>query len=222
MKLVYFNGRGFAETSRIILAVAKVDYEDYRYPIEIIDWKSHDIIKKEFDEDKANKKMLKSLNKVPYLELDGTIICQSKSIERFLAKKFGLMGSTDIEEAHIDSICETIRDIKDEYKHFKKTREKDIDYLGSSQISIKDWFKDTLCSKLSLLENILEENGYSVGDKLSLADIIIFTFITQFFDDKEESLKASQSCSKINNIINNVSGIVEIQSWIEKRPQTAF
>ena len=30
MKLVYFNGRGLAETSRMILALGKQDYEDYR------------------------------------------------------------------------------------------------------------------------------------------------------------------------------------------------
>jgi hypothetical protein len=32
MKLTYFNGRGLAETSRLIFAAAGVDFEDNRYP----------------------------------------------------------------------------------------------------------------------------------------------------------------------------------------------
>ena len=33
LKLNYFNGRGMAETSRLILAAAGADYEDFRYPL---------------------------------------------------------------------------------------------------------------------------------------------------------------------------------------------
>ena len=40
MKLVYFNGRGMAETSRLLFAAGGVEYEDFRYPLEIIDMKS--------------------------------------------------------------------------------------------------------------------------------------------------------------------------------------
>ena len=35
MKLVYFNGRGLAEISRILLAIGEEDYEDFRYPLKI-------------------------------------------------------------------------------------------------------------------------------------------------------------------------------------------
>ena len=33
MKLCYFNGRGLAETARIILAIKGEEYEDFRYRI---------------------------------------------------------------------------------------------------------------------------------------------------------------------------------------------
>ena len=105
MKLVYFNGRGLAETSRLILALNKIKYKDVRYPIEIKDWSNHVIIKDEFEEDKKNNKFLNSLNKLPYLQLsDGKIIGQSKSIERYLAKRYDMMGDTFEEEALIDGI----------------------------------------------------------------------------------------------------------------------
>ena len=37
MKLTYFNGRGLAETSRVLLAIGGEKYEDFRYPITVLD-----------------------------------------------------------------------------------------------------------------------------------------------------------------------------------------
>ena len=37
MKLTYFNGRGLAETSRVLLAISGQPYEDFRYPLNVID-----------------------------------------------------------------------------------------------------------------------------------------------------------------------------------------
>ena len=80
MKLVYFNARGLAETSRMLLSINDTNYTDFRYPLEIIDWTTHNIQKDEFDADKELGTFTKSLNKLPYLEVDGEIIPQSKTI----------------------------------------------------------------------------------------------------------------------------------------------
>ena len=116
MKLVYFNVRGLAETSRMILALGEQKYEDFRYPLDVVDMTTHQMVKEEFDKDKADGKLVSSLNKVPYLEVDNQIIPQSKAIERFLASRFNMMGESDIERARIDSICECVRDFKDMYQ----------------------------------------------------------------------------------------------------------
>lgn len=47
-------------------------------------------------------------------------IGQSKTIERFVARKFGLFGSTDIESAYIDMCMEHVRDIKLKYTDIRK------------------------------------------------------------------------------------------------------
>lgn len=64
-----------------------------------------------------------NLNRAPVLVTsDGQTIGQSKAIERYLAKQFGLMGNTLEEEAMIDCIAEHCRDVKDaaRYKGFSK------------------------------------------------------------------------------------------------------
>lgn len=52
---------------------------------------------------------------VPVLEVDGHAISQSRAIERFLAKRFNLLGSNDIEAADIDSVSEEIADVQKAY-----------------------------------------------------------------------------------------------------------
>ena len=214
MKLVYFNGRGLAEISRILLAIGGEEYEDFRYPLKIIDWSKHQMEKAEFDKDKADGKLTGSLNKLPYLEVDGTIIPQSKSIERYLARRFSMMGENELEALRIDSICECIRDFKDAYQSVRKADNKEQ--------AMNEWFTKTLVEKLGLLENIVDGEGYSVGKKLSLSDVVMFAFITQFFDNKEASMNATLASPKIRSVIENVSTVPQLVSWIEKRPKTDF
>jgi prostaglandin-H2 D-isomerase / glutathione transferase len=217
MKLVYFNGRGLAETSRLLLELNKVDYEDFRYPLKVIDWKTHNMEKVEFTKDKESGKLLHSLNKLPFLEVNGKVIPQSKAIERYIASKYNMMGDNLEEAGRIDSICECVRDFKDEYQKVRKLPDEEKE-LGMDQ-----WFSKTLVEKMILLDNLLghEDEKYAVGTKISLADIVLFSFITQFFDKKELALSSTDNL-KVKNIINNVNTLDEIKNWINKRPDTAF
>ena len=214
-KLSYFNGRGLAEVSRIIFAIVDQDYEDYRYPLEVVDMSKFEFKREEFDKDKADGKLVKSLNKVPFLQVNDTILCQSKSIERFLGEKFELMGSSSIEKALVDSFCECIRDFKDLYQGVRKAENKEE--------ALNKWFTETLKEKMELFENLLGNTlGYSVGEKLTLSDIVIYCFIKEFFDDKEGSLKSCENCPKILAVVKNVSDNPNLIKWLEKRPTTIF
>ena len=216
MKLVYFNGRGLAETSRLLLAITGIKYEDFRYPLKVIDWATHDMVREEFLEDKENNKLLGSLNKLPFLVVDGTVIPQSKAIERFLAKKYNMFGTTEVETARIDGLCEYVRDFKDAYQSVRKLP------TDQKEEGMKKWFSETLPEKLTLLDNLLckEHELYAVGLKLSLADVVLFSFVTQFFDNKDGALNACQS--KLKKIVENVGSNKEIQDWVKNRPETPF
>ena len=214
MKLTYFNVRGLAETSRILLAIMEQDYEDFRYPLNIIDLASFNMEKLEFDAAKKEGKLLNSLNKVPFLEVDGTVIPQSKAIERYIASQGNMMGNSSLEYARIDSICECIRDFKDAYQRVRKSENKEEE--------MTKWFTETLPERLGLLEHIVgrENTSFSVGNRLSLADVVIFVFITQFFDDKIRAMDATNNTTNIRNIVNTVASNENLINWLNNRPET--
>jgi glutathione S-transferase len=124
MKLSYFDARGVAETTRYVLAVSKTPYEDFRYPITFRtpgDFST--IVRTEFNAALAAGKLDANLGRLPHLEVDGQLIGQSKTIERFVAKRVGMMGATPVEEAQIDCMCEHIKDCKGMYMKAKTSDE---------------------------------------------------------------------------------------------------
>ena len=215
MKLSYFNVRGLAETSRLLLAIGGEDYTDFRYPLDVVDISVFNFKKDEFDADKADGKLVKSLNKVPFLEVDGEVISQSKAIERFLAKRFGLFGSSDVEVAQIDSICEYVVDFKREYQ---KVRALEGD---AREEGMKVWFGETLVERLQALDVIVGET-YSVGGKVSLADVVLYNFLTGFFDNVEGATAATATAPHIQSVVAKVAELDSVKQWLEKRPATNF
>ena len=88
-KLLYFDGKGLAETSRMLFKIANVDFEDFRYPLEIIDLATFNMVRDEFDKDKKEGKLSLSMNKLPALEIVKsnivTTLFQSRAIERLFS-----------------------------------------------------------------------------------------------------------------------------------------
>ena len=215
MKLVYFNARGLAETSRFLLAIAGETYTDQRYPIEIIDWATLNIKKDEFDADKQLGVFEKSLNKLPYLEVDGEVISQSKTIERYLARRFNMMGQNEIQAAQIDAITEYVRDFKTEYQ---KTRA----LTGEErEAGMTKWFTETLPAHLQNLDKIVSTT-YSVGSSVSLADVTLYTFLTQFFDNVEGARTALNTTTNLKTVVENVESLEKVEGWLKARPTTGF
>jgi glutathione S-transferase len=222
MKLTYFNGRGLAETSRVLFAIAGESYEDFRYPLTVLDWSIFKMIRDEFDNDKKEGKLWRSMDKLPFLEVDGEVIFQSKTIERYLANKFQLMGSSPLEAAFIDTICETIRDFKDAYHKAHNAP------AETKETEITKYFAETLPPLLLALNNIIKakQEGpndiFAVGNKISLADVVIFLFLTDFFDDKVSILRAYENCENLKTVVHNVGNLDSVKEWLFKRPQTPF
>eukprot|EP00088_Acartia_fossae_P027588 TRINITY_DN2832_c0_g1_i1.p1 TRINITY_DN2832_c0_g1~~TRINITY_DN2832_c0_g1_i1.p1 ORF type:complete len:213 (-),score=66.08 TRINITY_DN2832_c0_g1_i1:194-805(-) len=94
-KITYFDLPGRAEISRLILVQAGVDFDDER------------VTREAFAGMKANL----PYGQLPMLEVDGHTICQSITMARFLANKYGLAGNTAMEKAYADEAVDALGDI---------------------------------------------------------------------------------------------------------------
>lgn len=209
-KLQYFNGRGAAEIIRYLFAASGQSYEDYRYNFSFPNFE-----KPEFDADSAAGEFRANMDRLPILTYNGSKLGQSKTIERFLAKKFGLFGADEIEAAQIDAITEHVRDIKQKYNDAKAKKS------GDEQNAAKAAFvSDELPKWLDKLQNSVGTNGFAVGSKLSLADLTLFHLLRDYFDDKDAVNALVADRSTLLTIVRHAEE--PLKHWLETRPVTPF
>lgn len=220
-ELKYFGARGAAETTRIIFALADEEYTDTRYEIT-----PGTMIAPDFVKAKESKELDMNLARAPLLLTDdGAMIGQSKAIERYLAKKFGLMGSSDIEAAQIDCAAEHCLDVQTAQRNKGFSffnREKSEEEKAAAR---KEWFETDMPTILGKIENSIvltsEEIGYAVGNSNSYADVTIFSLLKDC-SDSEDAMKAAEKCDNLLAIANRIASDEKVIKWIENRPKTNF
>ncbi|CAF2074680.1 unnamed protein product [Rotaria magnacalcarata] len=207
-RLIYFTIRGFGETSRMLFKAAGQKFEDSRYALKFIDGK---FLHPEFN---ANKSKY-IYEKVPVLEIDGGkyTIAQSKAIERFLARRFNMLGNNDIEAALIDAAGEQITDTKQAYNKSK----------AAGADNVKTFFEEDLRKTFLAFEKQAskDQSGYWIGSRLSLFDIQLYNLI-HFFDDQQSVQKSLEGCSALKSIHDKVEQTPAIKKWLAERPQTTM
>ncbi|CAF0861913.1 unnamed protein product [Adineta steineri] len=201
-KLTYFNGRGRAEVSRLIFAVAGEKFEDVRY--EMDQWPAH--------------KAEMPLGQIPVLEVDGVKLPQSAAIARFLAKQFHLAGKDNFEQAKVDAVVDTI---DDSFKGFVPTRfEKDE---AKKEELTKKYFGEELPKHLQNLETLgkLYGNGghFFVGNQLTWADLLFYTFAQAWIGVEADCLNNFSWLKKNRAEVEKQPKIAE---YLKNRPQTQF
>jgi len=196
-RLFYFNSRGLAEVSRILFAAAGVAYTDDRVKSssESKDWE--------------NRRSTTMFGKIPELYVDGKVIPQSKAIERFLARRFGFMGSNDIEAAQIEGFGEYLRDLAMDFYKVRAEEEKKNAFLAKEAHD-----------HLTHLEKHIGDNGHIVGDKLSLADVQLY--YTLNFLDNEDKHKLTSKYPKVHKVVEGVKNNEKVANWLKTRPVTAY
>lgn len=199
-KLTYFSARGLGEPIRYMLSYGGQQFQDIRLTIE------------EFP--KVKKSM--PFGKVPILEEDGKLAHQSIAICRYLAKKFGIAGSDDWEALQIDSVTDTIVDLRIaivNYAFYTEESEKEKER--------EKLMNETIPVYLTRLDKIAEENkGYFVNGKLTYADIV-FGAIVDFLS---ECMKTNllEGYEHLQTVEHKVTTLANIQSWINRRPSTEY
>jgi glutathione S-transferase len=161
VKIVYFDARGLAEASRLILQYAKVDFEDFRVKHE--DWP-------------ALKPKTKT-GKIPYLEFDGHLIVESYAMHRFLARKYGLAGKDEYEQAVVDGIADVSKDF---YSAVAPWMYAVMGFRPGKPDELKqEYLYDNLKEYLPVFSTFLKESksGFLVSSGLTWADFVFSELI---------------------------------------------
>ncbi|XP_005093139.2 probable glutathione S-transferase 7 [Aplysia californica] len=198
LKLNYFNVKGRAELSRLVLAAAGKEYEDLRFSRE--EW--------------PNYKKATPFGQTPTLEVDGKLIAQSTAIAAFLAREFGFHGKTNMESLEIDQWLNLKQDF------FSEIRKAVVEKDAEKQAEIWKIFKETVSPRyLQYYEDGLKQNGtgYLVGDRLTLADLVVFDIVTGIVEGKICGL---ENFPLVKALVDKVGAVERIKSWIETRPVT--
>lgn len=200
-KLIYFNGKGRAETARFMFAVAKQQYEDYRVSGE--EWPE------------VKKTLL--FGQVPVLEVDGEQLTQSCAINRYLAKKLNLYGDNDMEAAKIDQVCEALVDLGLDLREcLHEEDEERKKMLHEKLLTTK------APRHFAGLVKLLDANGpdgFFVGKKVSLADLDAASY---FLDMVTRVPKLELTEPKLVAHLERMKAIPALAEWLKKRPESPF
>ena len=208
-KLTYFNTRALAETSRYLFALAHQEYEDSRLPSTppgTTNRPAFDAIAESLP-----------FGQLPVLQVggdSGTVIAQSKAIERFLARRFGFMGSSDVESALVESIGEAIVDCRNAYRKVQDSPSDKPAYWSGA-------FHNTMryINRLANQHSKSADRNTLIGSGITLADAQLFHFLS-IFDDQASVGKVVDQFPVVKASRANFGSQPEIQQWIAKRPNT--
>eukprot|EP00105_Crassostrea_gigas_P003839 XP_011416828.1 PREDICTED: S-crystallin SL11 [Crassostrea gigas] len=195
-KLMYFEAKGRAEVIRLSFAAAGQSFEDKRYSIE--EW--------------YKVKPAIPQHQLPCLQVDGRFIPQSGAIMRYIAREFGFYGDNNNENTRVDVILgasdDFLKNVMSWYYKKDETKKEEIK---------KDLEETKLPQFFSLLESILKENdggdGYFVGKKISLADILIYDIT----DQTSSIAKLPAFPPKLAGLIDRVKNNSKIKEYLAKR-----
>ena len=218
MRLRYFNCRGLAETTRYLLAIHNVGYVDDRFPFTFGTPGDFSTVKRpEFDAAQQAGAFDAGMGKVPLLEVGEDAVPQSKAIERYVARMLGMVGTTELEAAQIDSVTEHVRDIKQAYQPHRKCNAEDPEGAQAT------WFNETLPEYSQKLEAALPPCVRQIDPSHpNHAHVVLYVLYNGFFDNVHGARNAIVSCPALQNIVAVVGEHPGVQAWENKRPQTDF
>ena len=204
-KLIYFKARGRGEVCRFLFAQAGVDYEDKRLQYVVGG----------MSEEWAELKPTTPTGLLPVLEVDGKQLPGSGPIMRFLAERFGLAGSNDIEAAEIDGVHDVLMDFMTHFVRLYEAREAD---KKEGQI-MKDIQETAIPRYWGVIEKRLQSNtsDWVYGVKPTYADFAIYCALEFVVKQFPDFLEKHPATAKLKAAVEALPRIAE---WLKRRPET--
>lgn len=159
LKLSYFDmnaGRG--ESCRLALAIGKVPFEDERIPFAA--W--------------PEMKDSTPFGQLPVLEVDGEVISQTNTINRYVGKLAGLYPDDPLEAARCDEVMDALEDIGSKVSVTFRMSDEDEKRRTREELA-----EGPIPQYLKRLGEMLEARGgeYFAGGRLTVADLRAFLWV---------------------------------------------
>ena len=186
-KLHYTRSRGRAETTRWMLAVNQIPFENI-----LID------TPEKLAALRATGKL--PFDQMPLLEIDGQNLSQSSAMIRYLARRGGFYGDTDTDALWCDLIAGAVTD-------FSETGLKAM-FQPTDEIAINEqqatFDKFAPCFEARLGEN---GTGFCAGNRLSFADVILAEALSSYLEWIPDILESTPLLKSLNEIVLSQPGI---------------
>ena len=217
--LRYFKISGVAETIRHVMALGGIEWTESGWPIDFSKFTgpaSVPVAAPLFAASRSAGELAVNMDRAPVIVVDGKFeLGQSKTIERYLARRLGLLGKDEVEAAQIDAITEHCRDIKDKYQKAKVDKEEKAKF-----------FAETMPDFMQKMDKAIGMGATGttgpplIGKTLSLADVTLFVFIKDFFDDKELAANSVAKCPRLLASLKATGEHPNIVNYRTKRDAT--
>ncbi|MES1908046.1 MAG: hypothetical protein MHM6MM_001055 [Cercozoa sp. M6MM] len=205
LTLTYFNGKGRAELSRLILAVGGVEYVDQRLGVDGVPaWPA--------------QKEEQPFGQLPVLTFeDGTKIGQSVAIALYLAQKspLNLLGDSLEEQARTTSVFLQVNEAFETFGNFWFSTPE----AERAEKALAEVTEGATSKALAALKKYLDtvETDFVFGDSITLADLAIFNLRDQLAKFPDEVFPA-----KVVAIAAKVKQNEKLAAYLEQRPVTPW
>lgn len=242
------------EVSRILLAIGGKfpgqGYTDVRTTIDSLDTYGEDV-EKVVAWDSIKDQLDMNLGRPPVVDCEHGSIGQSAAVQFYSASELGLMGSNTYEAAKIIELREHLNEL---FTVFRKlvpygtvpTAEA-MDLFFDSEVAsdlsggaVRETISDRYLKwYMGRIEAVLPGNGYAVGGKLSLADVLIYSMFADTLSESEARIgvpahrrepfsSAARTAAalaahpKIKAIAESVANHENIKKWLSMRGKQGF
>ena len=185
-KLHYTRSRGRAETTRWMLAVNQIPFENI-----VIDMPEELALR-------ATGKL--PFDQIPLLEIDGHNLSQSSAMIRYLARRGDFYGDTETDALWCDLMAGAVAD-------FSETGLKAM-FQATNEIAISEqqaaFAKFAPCFEARLREN---STGFCAGTRLSFADVILAEALSLYLEWIPDILEPTPLLKALNETVLSQPGI---------------
>jgi len=201
IKICYFDARGLAEVSRLVLTLAGQKFEDIRWTRE--DWPKY--------------KPEAPFGQGPYLVYNGKKIGQSAAMACFLAREFGLYGKTNSEAAVVDQVIHIYRDMMFAWQKVLYEPDEAKKAENAKKIMGEEGFPKYYGHFAKLLKDN-GNNGHFIGDSITLADLYVYDSMFQV--KKVATYDAAAAYPELKKLYDIVDSNPKIQAYVAQRKDT--